>query len=434
MSHPLSQAYISRRAVLRSGMLSLATALWSLSSCGSSVPSPSGHNACDRVTPSSSDPISIQFLYSTEKDAWLQDAKKVFEQTNLQCGGRQIHIDLQDVGSWDLVSQILNNSYPHVVACSPASELELSRLDDLWKKKNGQFIVNHSTPLEPRSLVQSPLVFAIWKEFADVLMNHYHRIDWDTLYQALQLPNGWIDLGLPKRGPQIHLGQTLPTESNSGLMAITLMACAYLKQNNKPQSTLTVEEIMHDTRLWDYVGTFDDNHVNVYGKSSGTYWDRVIDLGPAQYAIIFTYESLVLLYNQHRMPDQPQMEMFYPEQNVLNDHPFAILDNHHLPNKQLQEQQAAALAFRTFLLEKDQQKAALRYGFRPGDFTYPLADPGKNDPDNPFDQLKPTNKVSSLSPAHALDDDINYINPIEGNAVNALITQWSNRYPDPNSI
>jgi hypothetical protein len=190
MSDPLSQARISRRAVLRGGTLSLAAAFWGLSACGDSTPSPPDLNPCDLVTSSSSDPVSVQFLYSTEKDAWLQKAIKAFYKTNPQCGGKQIQIDLQDSGSLDLVNQILNNNYPNLVACSPASELELSRLDYLWKKNHGQSIVNYTTALGPQSLVQTPLVFAIWKEFADALITNYHRIDWDILYQALQLPNG----------------------------------------------------------------------------------------------------------------------------------------------------------------------------------------------------------------------------------------------------
>ena len=436
MSDLLSSARISRREVLLGGTLSLVAALWGLSACGEVTPSPTPTPApdpCEGSTPSSSDTVQIEFLYSTEKDAWLQQAMKAFKQTNLQCNRKPIQIIAHDSGSVDIVDQIVNQKYPYLVACSPASELELSRLNFRWKSTYKQSIVNYTTEFGPQSLIQSPLVFAIWKEFADALRKHFGRIDWDTLSQALQLPNGWQDLGLPQRGPQIHLGQTVPTESNSGLMAITLMACAYLRQHNKSESLLTAKEVMQDSGLWEYLDVF-ESHVNVYGKSSGTYWERVIELGPAQYAVVLTYESLVLLYGKRRRPEQPQMEMFYPEQNVLNDHPFAILDNTRLAD-QLQEQQYAAKAFRDFLLtDKNQQKAALKYGFRPSDSTQPLVDPGENDPDNPFDQLKPTDKFSSLSPAHALDTGINYINALGGDVADDLITEWQCKYPNPNVI
>jgi len=252
------------------------------------------------------------------------------------------------------------------------------------------------------------------------------HIDWDTLYQALKLPKGWEDLGHPEWGTQIHLGQTLPTTSNSGLLALTLMANAYLTSK---QRQLTVTPGTRDTGLWNYVDVF-ESRVNVYGKSSGSYWPHVIEEGFAQYAIVFTYENLVL------KESNPHLEMFYPAQNLVSDHPFAILDNPYLAKhwSQFQEQQQAAKAFRDFLREDDQQKAALQQGFRRWDHSQPLADPGKNDPSNPFDQLKPTDRYSSLSPAHTLDTTINVITAPSGDVANALITEWQCKYPNPNAI
>jgi hypothetical protein len=274
MNNPPSRARISRRAVLQGGTLSLVAAFLGPSACGDSTST-----------------ISVKILYSTEKDAWLKQAIEVFQGKNQRYNGKLIQIVAQDSGSLDLVDQILNLSYPDLIACSPASELELNRLDYLWKNRYGRSIINYTTDLGPQSLVQSPLVFALWKEYADTLRNNYKHIDWDTVSQALQLANGWKDLRKQDRGSQIHLGQTLPTESNSGLLGITLMASAYLKQNTKTQSMLNAGAVMHNSRLWDYLNIF-ESHVNVYGKSSGTYWDRIIELGPAQYAIVIVISQI----------------------------------------------------------------------------------------------------------------------------------------------
>jgi len=430
MSNPLSQARISRRTML-SRMLSLTAASAGLGACGTTQTPQTIINDCrDLTLTPSSDTVQVHFLYSTEKDAWLQNAITAFQSENHQCNGKPIEIIASSSASVDMVDQILHHQAdPDLVACSPASELELSRLVYLSALPTyfGQSIVNSNVNLSPEFLVQSPLVFAVWKQFADTLRNAYTSIDWNTLYQAMKLLNGWQDLKHQEWGTQIHLGQTLPTESNSGLLALTLMANAYLTSK---QRALTADTVKKDPDLWDYIDTF-ESRVNVYGKSSGTYWDRVVGLGSGQYAIVLTYENLVLRTNN------PQLEMFYPTQNLISNHPFAILNNPLLSRhpQQLQEQQQAARAFRDFLRRDDQQKAAMQFGFRPWNTKRQLADPGpKNDPKNPFDHLKPTNRFSSLSPVHTLDTGIDVITAPGGDVVDALITKWKEKYPNPTAI
>lgn len=426
MNSERSHHRLSRRSVLGK-TLGLTAAFAGLGACG---PPLAPVNDCLSLTPTpETDTVPVHFLYSTEKEAWLSAAIDDFHNTNHQCNGKPIEIIPSSSGSADMVDQILTRrGDAKLIACSPASALELNRLDYLSRQSRyfGQSIISYNGDLSPQDLVSSPLVFAIWKQFADLLRAKYRRIDWDTLYHALTLPEGWQDLGRPDLGKQIHLGQTLPSESNSGLLALTLMANAYLTSVNQPLTATAVAG--RNTGLWDYVDVF-EQLVNGFGKSSGTYWNEVIALGPAQYAIIFTYENLVL-----QKPD-PQMEMFYPAENLVSNHPFAILNNPLLvgyPDR-MQEQQRAAKAFRDFLRTEEQQRAAIHAGFRPWNARHPLVDLESDDSPNPFDQLKPTSRPSQISPAHALDTVIDVINEPFGSTVDALITEWEIRYPNPSS-
>jgi len=133
--------------MLLGGTLSLATAIWELSACGNSIPPPSTPSACESQTSSSSSTILVKFLYSTEKDTWLKHAIDAFQRKNQQYNGKTIQIVPQDSGSVDMVSQIVNNQCLDLIACFPASELELNRHDYPWKQKYCQTIINYTIDL-----------------------------------------------------------------------------------------------------------------------------------------------------------------------------------------------------------------------------------------------------------------------------------------------
>ena len=124
------------------------------------------------ISPSSTgNTVAVNLAYNTEKDAWLTAAAQAFNSKNivLTNSSKIIQVALGDSGSLDVGDKIFSGeSKP--VAWSPASDLELQRLDYQWKQKYGQNINATSTSLSPRSLVSSPLVFAVWKDRAEVLL------------------------------------------------------------------------------------------------------------------------------------------------------------------------------------------------------------------------------------------------------------------------
>ena len=369
--------------------------------------------------------VTLKFGYSTEKDAWLQAAIQSFQQSSaatLAGSNKTIQIVTDNSGSLDVGDKILAGT-DQFVAWSPASDLELNRLNYKWKQAhNGQDVIGSSSNLAPQSLVSSPFVFAVWQDRANALLNTYATIDWSTLYKALLLKNGWGDLGHPEWGASIFLGQTLPDESNSGLLAITLMAYAYAQTIGRTKLKV---DLVSSAALWNYLKTFEDA-VNGFGRSSGTYMQRVIGEGPASYAITLTYENLVLNLQQNAsLRGKEPLQIFYPGLNVVSNHPFAILQAPWVTA----EQQKAAQQFRDFLLSRSQQVLAMRYGFRPSDSSIQLTD--ATVPDNPFKMLQ----QSRLSPKHALDQAIEpQAEYPSGDVIEALIIQWEKAYPNPQIV
>lgn len=353
--------------------------------------------------------INVLFTCSTEKVDWMTAAVNAFHASNATIGGKAIQIELDLRGSLDGQQKILNGTIQPII-WSPASFLELNQLVSAWEQAHGgKDIIILSGDLQPKELVFSPLVFAAWQDRSDVLLREYASIDWPSIHAALKL-NNWSDIGGQSTWGPVKFGHTRPDKSNSGLLAITLLAYSFFKQ----QRELAVSQIDNPQ----FLSYFNDieGAVSAFGRSSGTFLTNVvIPLGPPEFDIISTYENLILTNNKTAVAVQHQpLQLFYPSLNILSDHPLAILQGSWVTH----EQQLAAQTFRDFLLAAPQQRLALATGFRP-------ANPNVHITDN-----APGNVFLRQSPYHITPrPDIEPLAQVPTSAViNELIKQWKANY------
>jgi serine/threonine protein kinase len=353
--------------------------------------------------------LTLNFAYSTEKQDWMQQAIGDFNESNTQVGNKLIQIQPNALGSVDAVTKILNGDLT-LAAWSPASDLELNKLINDWKQKHGsQDIVYTGGELASQSLVQSPLVFASWRERSDLLKRKYGSIDWPSVHDALQLRDwGSIPGGQASWGP-VKFGQTRPDSSNSGLLSITLLAYSYYKISRG----LSVDKIQ-DSDFLTYFNAVESN-VQKFGLSSGTYLEQdvIAQGGPSAYDVVATYENLVLTLQKKAQQrwSQPLVPS-YPSLNILSNHPFAIFTN------ASQDEQAAAKQFRDFLLDAPQQRKALLFGFRPISSSVSLHDPVSG---NPFNDKSLGFPVLDSLPTTQVQAPL-------GQVTDELLSQWSARY------
>jgi serine/threonine protein kinase len=396
---PPSGPRISRRALLglgAAGAVAVATGVYFFSRSGGTSSSPANT-------------IMLNFTYSTEKSAWMQAVTDTFHSKGMSYNNKSIQVVLDERGSVDGSARILSGEI-NPAAWSPASFLELNQLSANWQQQhNGADIIINNGDLLPKSLVFSPLVFAVWADRARVLLNKYGKIDWPAIHSAVTLKNGWSDIAGNPAWQLVKFGQTRPDQSNSGLLTIALLAYAA----NNEQRDLTVDQL-NTAQFKQYFKDIEDA-VNAFGHSSGTFLQNVvIQQGPAQYDIVTTYENLVLtLENQAISRQHQQLQLFYPSVNILSDHPFAILQAKGVTN----EQRMAARVFREFLLATEQQKVALSSGFRP---TNPNVQVTDNVPGNVF-RGQPAGitinpQLQSLAQAPS------------GVAINKLLQVWTDQY------
>ncbi len=394
---PPSGPRISRRALLglgAAGAVAVATGVYFFSRSGGTSPA---------------NTITLNFTYSTEKSTWMQAVADTFHSKGMSYNNKSIQVVLDERGSVDGQARILSGEI-NPAAWSPASFLELNQLSANWQQQhNGADIIINNGDLLPKSLVFSPLVFAVWADRARVLLNKYGKIDWPAVHSAVTLKNGWSDIAGNPAWQLVKSGQTRPDQSNSGLLTITLLA--YAADNE--QHDLTVDQL-NTAQFKQYFKDI-ENAVNAFGRSSGTFLQNVvIQQGPAQYDIVTTYENLVLTLESQAISRQhQQLQLFYPSVNILSDHPFAILQAKGVTN----EQRMAARVFREFLLATEQQKVALSSGFRP---TNPNVQVTDNVPGNVF-RGQPAGitispQLQSLAQAPS------------GVVINKLLQAWTDQY------
>ncbi len=403
------QRGISRRVVLIGGGAAVVAAV-ALSEGVLHWPVPLTNSTTPGVAVSK---ISLDFIFSTEKNAWLEAAINDFNKQQVQVRGKVVEVQFDDSGSLDIANQIVAGQKKPVV-WSPSSMLELNRLSFKWQQAHGQgsAVLISTGNFGIQSLASSPLVFALWKERADAFLNYYGSINWTNIADALG-KKGWGDLRGPSDWGAVKFGQTRPTMSNSGLLTLTLIAYNFFKE----QRQLTQTQV-NDQKFLAYLNLF-ESAVNGFGLSSGTYMEQnVIPSGPAQADIIMTYENLVLTLQQEANNRQHQpLLMFYPSLNIVSDHPFAILNGSWVSD----EQKQAAQALRDFLLTDAQQRNAVQNGFRPVSTNVQISSSAI--PNNPFAQF------SQISPKHSVSQTIQPLAQApSGGVIDALLQQWNKAY------
>ncbi len=365
--------------------------------------------------------INISFIYSTEKEAWMQDVINDFNNSGTMASNQLIQINATSEGSVKTRTNILDgvlttDGKRTPVAWSPASDLELNQLLNSWQKKNNQEIAFTSGNFAPQSLVESPLVFAIWRDRAQILLQHYKSksIDWPIIYDAVQ-KNSWGDIDGNQNWGPVKLGQTRPDSSNSGLLSITLIAYSYYHISRG----LTVAQVT-DNAFLQYSQTI-EGAVQKFGRSSGTYLEQEVILnGPSSYDIVMTYENLVLtMQNEAHQRWNQSLLPFYPNVNITGNHPFAIFKG----NGITRAEQEAAMKFRDFLLAAPQQHKALLKGFRPTNPQVALTEQVTENPfTTPFEKPLPTVQIAVPTQLTNLAAAPN------GDVTDTLLQQWFNSY------
>ncbi|MCG8349313.1 MAG: substrate-binding domain-containing protein [Chloroflexales bacterium] len=317
------------------------------------------------------EPVIVSIAYGTEKREWFEEAKRRFEATSPRVGGRPIEVQLQGVGSREIVFEIVQEQRQPTVV-SPASSIQIELLHHEWQKRKGTSILLSGDDA-PRPLVLTPLVMVVWEERANILWPNGPRNFWDDLHSALRNARGWEGLGGDVRWGPVKFGHTSPETSNSGMQTLVLMAYGYYDKSRD----LTIQEV-NDARFLEWLQQI-EQAVAAPAPSTGVFMENFVRQGPGGYDFVMIYENLAIQNADAASRLWGPIRVYYPPATIISDHPYAILNAPWVSS----EQRAAAARFRDFLLSREIQELALQSGFRPVD---PEVSIQTNDPNNPFNR------------------------------------------------
>lgn len=250
-----------------------------------------------------------------------------------------------------------------------------------------------TVPSSFKSFMVTPLVIAMPRRMATAIGWPQTPIGFADLIELVQNPEGWAAKGHPEWG-QVKLGKTNPNFSTSALSATIAQ---YYAATGKVRD-LTLEDVNKPD-----VDTFNravESAVVHYGDTTLTFlnnWYRNDARGTAltYVSAVAIEEKSVIDYNrgnpdgitdpgeQPRPPREPLVAIYPKDGTLLSDNPLFIVDAPWVSA----EQKRGAQAFVDFVLQPENQRQVLRYGFRPGNpqvaLGAPINEANGVDPDQP---------------------------------------------------
>ena len=349
-------------------------------------------------------PIVVSVLYSTEKEAWLNEVILDFEKTNPTLDGHSVKIELEKMGSWEINSAVVDGTRkPNII--SPASSLQIAALVDTSSAQFGKPLVNPADTTACRSVLKTPLVLIAWKERADVLWGRQPGSSlWRDLHDALNDPQGWAAHNHPEWG-YVKFGHTDPLKSNSGFMTILQMTYGY----HRKIANLSSSDILSDSEYqkW-FLET--ESSIGQFEYSTGPLMEKMVAYGPSTYDMVTVYEATALEQAENAVGRYGDLHVYYPPATLWSDHPFCVLKADWV-TPQINE---AAVLFIDYLTGIDaQSKALMKYGFRPVEPSIQLDQAG-----SPFDRYAANGFLTDLSGIPELEIPA-------GNILNTLRDFWS---------
>jgi hypothetical protein len=336
---------------------------------GSSDPSPATSVASEPVAQAPESTTTITFLYSTEKQNFIEQAAAEFQKLN-----PTLRVELKGRGSLDAVADILEGREKPTLF-SPADDVAMNLLVADWQQKSPEPVVATSGEDAAQPLVVTPLVFVAWEDRGNALAKGTQELTWQRIHEALGSSKGWPAIGGSADWGFVKLGHTSPARSNSGLQALLLMAYDY----HDKRTGLEIKDIL-DEKFQTFVKTI-ERGVPKFGDSTGTFMKDMVLYGPSKYDVVVTYENLAIQSIPNAQGRWGNLRVFYPKLTMWSSHPLAVLHGNWVTN----EQRAGARKFVAFLRQRSTQYKALHHGFRPADPSIPIID---NSPDNPFNAAK----------------------------------------------
>jgi Ca-activated chloride channel family protein len=304
-----------------------------------------GGSGGGKVTSAPKGAVTVDLVYSPEKEKLLVPLIQKFNGQKNQADGKQIFVRGTIVSSGDAQKRISNGSLKPTV-WSPSSSF-WGRLANLATDTG---IVANDNP----SIVRTPLVIAMWKPMAQKLGWPQKQINFKQIIKLATSPNGWGSVGA-HFGPFKYV-HTNPDFSTSGAEAV---AGSYYAFAGKREG-LTNADV---ARAAPSVKKVESSIVH-YGDNTLFIEDQLKKHGQGYASAVAMEETTLLDFNRTQPPGAPKLVALYPSEGTfVSDDPYMILNGPWVSATA----RKGAQAFQKFLASEIDAGLAGQYGFRPGD-------------------------------------------------------------------
>jgi Ca-activated chloride channel family protein len=283
--------------------------------------------------------VRIPFAYSPEKEKLLEPLVDSFNE-----GREDVFVEGQVVSSGEAESKIASGRL-EPVAWSPASSL--------WGRLLNFDADRPLAAEENPSIVRTPLVIAMWEQFARALGWPQKKIGFDEI---LRLARSGAPIGPPEFG-RFKLVHTNPDFSTSGLSAVV---AEYYAATGKKEG-LTVQDVT-TSKARDIVRDIERSIVH-YGDTTLFIAEQMKREGPGYASAVAMEEVTLLDFNRTRGSQQKLVALYPPEGTFYSDNPYIVLNAPWVSSAEKQ----GAKEFGEFLAEEIDPELAAQSGFRPSD-------------------------------------------------------------------
>jgi hypothetical protein len=320
-------------------------------------------------------PLPVTILYSSELKSWLQPAADAFNRENHKVGEQKVTVSIEALDDGEALRAIASGRRAPT-AWLPASTIWVNLLNTQWRANHTSDLLLRSGEYGATPMVLTPMVFVMFAERGEVFTKS-KSVDWLDIESAVTNSEGWKALGGPEEWGRVKFSQTRPSNSNAGLLAVTLATYTYF---NKTGGLTQADLGNPDYQRW--IDGLASGLVDDTPPTAQQQMDDVLRFGPSKYDVVSIYESLVV----QQIKNAPgrfgtDLKVYYPRINIWSDYPYSIL----VGENSTADEKDGALLFERYLYSVPMQQEALKIGFRPANPDVPLL---TNDADNPFNKYK----------------------------------------------
>ncbi len=337
----------------------------------------------EAITVDRPDTATVRVLTALPVEAWVRNAAAAYNAGAPTIDGVPITVEviamdgLTALGRWDrntfgalegdvppegLDAATLATLEEFPTAWIPESRYLVELANASYKERLGRDVFLTDGEYRARPIATSLLTWGLYQTRADVLIEKFGEISWNTIYDAAIAKGGWPELGGDPGWGYFKLVVPNPNKNIAGLHAMIAAAGEYHERPDvtvadvtDPQFQAWLGELMGAVTDFSSASAYTAEDFALFGYSVG-------DGGQLLEAdLLLNMEGILTRW-------EDPINLYYPRYVTWFDFPFSVW----VGPETSALQKNAALEFQRFLLSDEQQQAGLAYGLRPANPRVPL--------------------------------------------------------------